>query len=170
MPMLDAYIPEGALSPSAERELLAKLTDPVDRARGGRPQQRDGAKARLGLRPPPSGVRGWRPVKGAALPLHLPGPRRPVQRRASCRGDRGDDTGRGRGAWRHPELRVCVFTCEVPDGWWGGAGRILRLADIYELAGPNKPGMNGQPREAAARVLAAHRRQHAEELLAAVGR
>jgi len=27
MPMLDAYIPEGALSPSAERELLAKLTD-----------------------------------------------------------------------------------------------------------------------------------------------
>src|SRR5215470_1113726 len=27
MPMLDAYIPDGALSPSAERELLAKLTD-----------------------------------------------------------------------------------------------------------------------------------------------
>jgi len=27
MPMLDAYIPEGALSPSAERELLAKITD-----------------------------------------------------------------------------------------------------------------------------------------------
>jgi hypothetical protein len=26
MPMLDAYIPEGALSPSAERELLAKIT------------------------------------------------------------------------------------------------------------------------------------------------
>ena len=27
MPRLDAYIPEGALSPSAERELLAKLTE-----------------------------------------------------------------------------------------------------------------------------------------------
>jgi hypothetical protein len=27
MPMLDAYIPEAALSPSAERKLLAKLTD-----------------------------------------------------------------------------------------------------------------------------------------------
>ena len=27
MPMLDAYIPEGALSPNAERELLAKITD-----------------------------------------------------------------------------------------------------------------------------------------------
>jgi len=27
MPMLDAYIPEGALSPSAESELLATITD-----------------------------------------------------------------------------------------------------------------------------------------------
>jgi hypothetical protein len=27
MPILDAYIPEGALSPGAERELLAKITD-----------------------------------------------------------------------------------------------------------------------------------------------
>jgi len=27
MPMLDAYIPEGALSPSAERDLLAKISD-----------------------------------------------------------------------------------------------------------------------------------------------
>jgi phenylpyruvate tautomerase PptA (4-oxalocrotonate tautomerase family) len=27
MPMLDAYIPEGALSAGAERELLAKITD-----------------------------------------------------------------------------------------------------------------------------------------------
>jgi hypothetical protein len=21
------------------------------------------------------------------------------------------------GAWPHPELRVCIFTCEVPEGW-----------------------------------------------------
>jgi len=27
MSILDAYIPEGALSPSTERELLAKITD-----------------------------------------------------------------------------------------------------------------------------------------------
>jgi hypothetical protein len=27
MPILDAYIPEGALSPSAERDLLAKISD-----------------------------------------------------------------------------------------------------------------------------------------------
>jgi len=38
-----------------------------------------------------------------------------------------------------------VFTCEVPDGWWGGGGRILRLADIYELVWPPRPGVDGQP-------------------------
>jgi hypothetical protein len=32
MPMCDAYIPEGALSPSTERELLGRITDPVARA------------------------------------------------------------------------------------------------------------------------------------------
>ena len=62
---------------------------------------------------------------------------------------------------------MCVFTCEVPDGWWGGGGRILRLADIYKLAWPPKPGMHGQPRETAEQVLAARRRQEGENLLAA---
>jgi hypothetical protein len=57
---------------------------------------------------------------------------------------------------------VCVFTCEIPEGWWGGAGRILRLADIYELAWPPKPSVDGQAREAAEQVLAARRRQAAE--------
>jgi hypothetical protein len=71
------------------------------------------------------------------------------------------------GAWPHPELRVCVVTCAVPDGWWGGGGRILRLADIYQLAWPPKPGMHGQPRETAEQVLAARRRQEGEKLLAA---
>lgn len=42
MAILDAHIPEGALSPSTERELLAKITDPVARARGSRSQQREG--------------------------------------------------------------------------------------------------------------------------------
>jgi hypothetical protein len=40
MPMLDAYIPEGALSPSAERELLAKLTDLLIEHEGSTPATR----------------------------------------------------------------------------------------------------------------------------------
>ena len=73
------------------------------------------------------------------------------------------------GAWPHPELRVCVFTCEVPDGWWGGGERILRLADIYELVWPPRPGVDGQPRETAEQVLAARRPREAERFLAAAG-
>lgn len=30
--------------------------------------------------------------------------------------------------------RVWVFNQQVPDGTWGGAGRIFRLADIATLA------------------------------------
>jgi hypothetical protein len=76
------------------------------------------------------------------------------------------------GAWPHPELRVAVFTCEIPEGWWGGAGRILKLADIYEIVRPDivvGPDVKGEPREVADQVLAARRRQEAELLLTAAG-
>jgi hypothetical protein len=62
------------------------------------------------------------------------------------------------GAWPHPEFRVCVFALEVPDGAWGGAGRIIRLPDIYEFVWPPQPGIEGDPREAAEQVLAARGR------------
>ena len=52
MSILDAYIPEGALSPSTERELLAKITDLLLEHEGVDPQQREGPTARLGLRGP----------------------------------------------------------------------------------------------------------------------
>jgi phenylpyruvate tautomerase PptA (4-oxalocrotonate tautomerase family) len=173
MPMLDAYIPEGPLSPSAERELVAKLTDLLLEHEGVDPTNEFARNL--------AWVFVHRPqVYVAGAPPKAPRYRFICQvregeyndeRRAAVTAEMTQAVAKAEGgAWPHPELRVCIFTCEVPDGWWGGAGRILRLADIYELAGPNKPGMNGQPREAAARVLAAHRRQHAEELLAAVGR
>jgi hypothetical protein len=57
----------------------------------------------------------------------------------------------------------------IPEGWWGGAGRILRPADIYEFAWPPKPGVDGEPRETAEQVLATRRRQEAETLFAAAG-
>jgi hypothetical protein len=31
-------------------------------------------------------------------------------------------------------FRVWVFIHEVPDGHWGGAGRVFRLRDIVKLA------------------------------------
>jgi hypothetical protein len=29
-----------------------------------------------------------------------------------------------------------ILDAYTPEGWWGGAGRILRFADIYEFAWP----------------------------------
>ena len=43
-------------------------------------------------------------------------------------------------------LRVWVFIHEVPDGHWGGAGRIFRLRDIAKLVGTNGASLEtGQP-------------------------
>jgi phenylpyruvate tautomerase PptA (4-oxalocrotonate tautomerase family) len=52
-----------------------------------------------------------------------------------------------------PERRVVVFTNEIKDGTLGGAGRPLRLPDIYEFF----TTCDGS-REAAEQVLAARRR------------
>jgi hypothetical protein len=78
MPMLDAYIPEGALSPSAECELLATITDLLLEHEGVDPSnERARPLAWVFVHRPP-GVRGRRAAEVAALPLHLSGPRRPV--------------------------------------------------------------------------------------------
>src|SRR6516225_4815942 len=44
MPMLDAYIPEGALSPDAERELVRKITDALLEHEGVDPINERGRK------------------------------------------------------------------------------------------------------------------------------
>ena len=38
------------------------------------------------------------------------------------------------GALDRDPSRVWVFTPEIPDGTWGGAGRIVTLADIAAFA------------------------------------
>jgi len=43
-------------------------------------------------------------------------------------------------------MRVWVFVHEVPDGHWGGAGRVFRLRDIAKLVGTNGASAGiGQP-------------------------
>jgi hypothetical protein len=73
------------------------------------------------------------------------------------------------GAWPHPKHRVGIFALEIPDGTWGGAVRLIRLPDIYELVWPPRPGMEGEPRETAEQVLTARRRGEAEQILRAAG-
>ncbi len=173
MPMLDAYIPEGALSPNAERELLTKLTDLLLEHEGVDPSnERARPLAWVFVHRTEVYVAGAPPKSPRyRFICQVPEGQYDAEHRAAVTAAMTQAVAEAeRGAWPHPELRVCVFTCEVPEGWWGGAGRILGLADIYELAWPPRPGMEGEPRATATQVLAARRRQEAQNLLAAVTR
>jgi phenylpyruvate tautomerase PptA (4-oxalocrotonate tautomerase family) len=172
MPMLDACIPEGALSPTAERELVGKITDLLLEHEGVDPtNEKARALAWVFVHRPEVHVAGAPPKSPRyRFICQVPEGQYNDERRAAMTAGitqavvEAED-----GAWSHPELRVCVFTLEIPDGTWGGGGRIIRLADIYEFAWPPKPGVDGEPRETAEQVLAERRRQEAELLLNAAG-
>jgi hypothetical protein len=155
MPFCDAYISEGALPPSAERELLGRITDLLLEHEGVDPtneMSRERAwvfvhRHEMYVAGEPAQEPRYRFV------CHVPEGQYNDERRAAVTAtmtqavvDAED------GAWPHPELRVVVFTNEIKDGTLGGAGRILRLPDIYELSA------GGEGRKAAEQVLAARRR------------
>jgi phenylpyruvate tautomerase PptA (4-oxalocrotonate tautomerase family) len=167
MPMLDAYIPEGALSASAERELVARLSDLLLEHEGVDPANKMARPlAWVFVHRPQVYVAGAPPKSPRyRFICQVPEGQYDEKRRAAVIAAMTQAVAEAeKGAWPHPERRVCVFTCELPEGWWGGAGRILRLADIYELVWPLGPGVDGDPRETAEQVLAARRRQEAESL------
>ena len=166
MPMLDAYIPEGALPAKAERELLSKLTDLLLEHEGADP----GNEAARSI--------AW--VFVHRTEMYVAGLAAEAPRyRFICQVPEGqyDDERRAAvtaemtravadaedGAWPDPEFRVWVFTHEIADGTWGGAGRIFRLPDIAAFVAGEAAG------EAAAQRLARRRREHALATLAAAG-
>jgi phenylpyruvate tautomerase PptA (4-oxalocrotonate tautomerase family) len=172
MPILDAYIPDGALSPNAERELLQKITDLLlEHERVDPTNEKARALAWVFVHRPEVYVAGAKPKSPRyRFICQVPEGQYNDERRAAMTAGitqavvEAED-----GASSYPELRVCVFRLEVADGTWGGGGRILRLPDIYEFAWPPKPGVDGEPRETAEQVLAARRRQAAELVLHAAG-
>src|SRR5689334_12745820 len=138
MPMLDAYIPEGALSAEAENELLSQLTDILLRNEGANPADpivRSIAWVFL-HRPTAVYVAG----EPAAEPRYrivatVPEGQFDEQRRESMVKEVTEAVLDAEGG-AHPRdpMRVWVFPTELPDGTWGAAGRINTLADIAGLA------------------------------------
>jgi phenylpyruvate tautomerase PptA (4-oxalocrotonate tautomerase family) len=172
MPFLDAYIPSDALSPSAERGLIAKLTDLLLEHEGVDPANERGRRLAWVFVHRPDVYVGGAPPKAPRYRFICQVPegqyndeRRAAVTAAICRAVADAEDG----AWRHPELRVGVFALEVPDGTWGGGIGIIRLPDIYELVWPPAQGIDGEPREAAEDILAERRRGEAAGLLAAAG-
>jgi phenylpyruvate tautomerase PptA (4-oxalocrotonate tautomerase family) len=138
MPMLDAFIPEGALSADAEQRLLAELTDILILNEGADPTN------------PVVRSIAWvflhRPatVFVAGEPAHEPryrfvasvpeGQFDPERREAMVRAVTEAVLDAENGAYARDPMRVWVFPTEIPDGTWGAAGRINTLADIAGLA------------------------------------
>lgn len=171
MPFMDAYIPEGALAPSAERELVARVTDLLLEHEGVDPANERGRH--LGwvfVHRPEVYVAGARPKSPRyRFVCQVPEGQYNDERRAAVVAGITEAVREAEdGAWPHPEARVGVFTLEIPDGAWGGGGRVIRLSDIYELVWPLTAGMDGEPRAAAAQVLAQRRRAEAQELASAM--
>jgi phenylpyruvate tautomerase PptA (4-oxalocrotonate tautomerase family) len=137
MPMLDAYIPEGALEPEAEEQLLARLTDLLLENEGADPSN-PVARAIAWVflhRPEAVFVAGER----ASLPRYrivasVPQGQFDDERRQAMVASVTEAVLDAEPADRDRDpMRVWVFASEVPDGTWGGAGNIVRLADIAGL-------------------------------------
>ncbi len=166
MPMLDAYIPEGALSAEAEGKLLARLTDLLLEHEGVDPaNQAARALAWVFVHRPAVYVGGL----AAAEPRY----------RFVCQVPEGQYNSKRRqavtaamtqavadaeaGSRPDPAGRVWVFTFEVPDGTWGGFGQVIRLPDIAErVLGPDM-------RAPAQKWLAARQRKKAAALVEIAG-
>jgi phenylpyruvate tautomerase PptA (4-oxalocrotonate tautomerase family) len=134
MPMLDAFIPEGALSEAAEQELISNLTDILLRNEGADPQD------------PAARSIAWvflhRPVAVFVAGAPADAPRYRIiasvpqgqfddeRRKAIVREVTDAVLDAEAGAHPRDPLRVWVFPTEVLDGTWGGGGRINTLADI----------------------------------------
>jgi phenylpyruvate tautomerase PptA (4-oxalocrotonate tautomerase family) len=166
MPMLDAYIPAGALSEEAEGLLLRRLTDLLLRHEGADPANQVARSiAWVFVHRPEVYVGGARAEEPHyRFICQVPEGQYDDERRAAVTVEmtRALVEAEG-GRWPNPENRVWIFTHEIPDGTWGGRGRVARLPDIAAA-------VNGEPgRHAAMRRLSDRRRQAALALLEAAG-
>ncbi|OBA72066.1 hypothetical protein A5641_09030 [Mycobacterium sp. 1554424.7] len=157
MPMLDAYIPEGALPAEAEKALLATLTDVLlehERVDPANPAARALAKVWL-HRPAAMLHAGAEPtVPHYRVIASVPEGQFDDERRASMVAavTKAILDAEG-GRYDSDPLRIWVFANEIPDGTWGGGGGIARLADIAGIV----MGDREQGRAYAERRLAGRR-------------
>jgi len=161
MPMLDAFIPEGALSAEAEERLLSQLTDILLRNEGADPSNpvvRSIAWVWL-HRPAAVFVAGERAAEPRyRIVASVPEGQFDDERRAGLVKEVTEAVlDAEEGAHPRDPARVWVFPTEIPDGTWGAVGRINTLADIagFALGDPEKGRVYAERRLAARRQASA---------------
>jgi phenylpyruvate tautomerase PptA (4-oxalocrotonate tautomerase family) len=157
MPMLDAFIPEGALAAEAEDQLLSDLTDILLRHEGADPSDPAARSiAWVYLHRPASLFVGGEPADEPRYRFIASVPEGQFddeRRQAMVEAVTERVLDAENGAYERDPLRVWVFANEIPDGTWGGGGRIVRLADIvgYVVGDPEKGRQYAEKRLAASR-------------------
>ena len=138
MPLLDAYIPAGALSPDAERDLMAKLTDLLIQNEGADPTNETVRSiAWVFVHRPETVYVAGKPAEAPRYRFVTSVPEgqfNPDRRQAMVTDITDAVLDAEQGAHERDPMRVWVFTPEVAEGTWGGAGRVVGLADIAGLA------------------------------------
>jgi phenylpyruvate tautomerase PptA (4-oxalocrotonate tautomerase family) len=138
MPMLDAFIPDQALAPDAERQLLSNLTDILLRHEGADPSNPTVRSiAWVFLHRPASVFVAGEPATEPRYRIVASVPEGQFddeRRQAMVEAVTEAVLDAERGAYPRDPMRVWVFAREVPDGTWGGGGRINTLADIAGFA------------------------------------
>lgn len=140
MPMLDAYIPEGALLPSAERELLAKITDLLLEHEGVDPSnERARPLAWVFVHRPQVYVAGAPPKSPRyRFICQVPEGQYDDERRAAVTAAMTQAVAEAEGgAWPRPELRVCIFAARSRKA--GGAEREGSSGSRTSTSSPGRP-------------------------------
>jgi len=136
--MLDAYIPTGALTPAAEEQLLADLTDMLITNEGAdptNPQVR--SIAWLFVHRPDTVYVAGQPAEEPRYRFIASVPEGQYDRKrrqAMVQSITEAVLDAEDGAYERDPARVWVFTPEIPDGTWGALGQIVTLADIATFA------------------------------------
>jgi phenylpyruvate tautomerase PptA (4-oxalocrotonate tautomerase family) len=168
MPMIDVTIPEGALKPEAEKRLMKELTDILIRAEGYSPDNKVAQSITwLFLHRPVELYQGGELAK---MPRYRIVPTVPEGQYNDANRERlvkecTDAVVRAAG--EDARRYVWVFPTELPDGHWGGQGRILRLPEIHALlaSGESDRKAGQDDLKDGAERLAKHRSVKAVELL-----
>ncbi|KOT34856.1 hypothetical protein ADK41_25780 [Streptomyces caelestis] len=162
MPMLDVYIPDGALQPDAEAVLLNRITEILVRNEGFDPADPVSRSVSwLWLHRPASIYVGGEPADAPRYKVvpSVPEGQLDEQKRASVIAEVTEAIlDAENGAWPRDASRIWVFPTEIPEGHWGGWGRIRPLATILaRLTG----GDTKRARTLARERIAASRAEHA---------
>jgi phenylpyruvate tautomerase PptA (4-oxalocrotonate tautomerase family) len=148
MPLLEVTLPEGSLAPDAIDELADGLTAALLRAEGAPDNELFRSIAWLDVHwiPAANAYQGGRRASQPRFRVDITVPQGALsdKRKASlveeatrlvleAAGEDPADAG--------ALMRVWVLVREIPDGGWGGAGRVFTLADLKALAqaGADRP-------------------------------